>query len=60
LPFLACVLEVADQFLFLGIDGNDRVASRLVRGHRLCNVGKLGISIFVLNRDRVAQGSRSG
>ena len=48
LPFLPCVLEVADQFLFLGTDGNHGISLGLVFGDRSGDVCKLRIPIFML------------
>jgi len=48
LPFLACVLEVANQFLLLGIDGNRGVSGGLIFGNCSRDVRKLCVPIFML------------
>src|SRR3954469_20382088 len=45
LPFLATVLEIADQFLLLGVDGNHRITSRLVLRRRASDMGELGVPV---------------
>src|SRR3954447_1502710 len=48
LPFLAAVLEIADQFLLLGIDRNHRIASRLVLRRLASDMGELGVPVRML------------
>src|SRR4029450_4736571 len=45
LPFLATVLEIADQFLLLGVDGNHRITSRLVLRRPASDLGELGVPV---------------
>ena len=47
-PFPAAVLEIADQFLLLGVDGNYRIACGLVLGRRLGDVLELCVSVRML------------
>src|SRR4051812_10850275 len=46
--FTAVVLEVADQFLLLRVNGDRRLASDDCRFHRRVDVGELGIPVRVL------------
>src|SRR6266481_3493813 len=48
LPFPAAVLEVPDQFLLLGVDGNHRVAGGLVLRGRARDMIELGVAIRML------------
>src|SRR4051812_1858406 len=48
LPFLAAVLEIADQFLLLGVDGNHWIASRLVLRRLASDMGELGVPVRML------------
>src|SRR3954467_15281807 len=45
LPFLATVLEIADQFLLLGVDGNHRITNRLVLRRPASDLGELGVPV---------------
>src|SRR6187455_660581 len=44
-PFLATVLEIADQFLLLGVDRNHRITSRLVLRRPASDMGELGVPV---------------
>src|SRR4051812_6157564 len=48
LPFLAAVLESADQFLLLGVDRNHRIASRLVLRRPASDMVELGVPVRML------------
>ncbi len=48
LPFLAGILEVAYQLLFLGIDRNDWVSRPLKLGNHIDDLKKLNVSIWML------------
>src|SRR4051794_12247380 len=45
LPFLATVLEIADQFLLLGVDGNHRITNRLILRRPASDLGELGVPV---------------
>src|SRR5208337_1178453 len=47
-PFSAAVLEIADQFFLLGVDGDHRIAGRLVLCGHAGDVVELGITISML------------
>src|SRR5689334_781340 len=48
LPFLAAVLESADQFLLPGVDRNHRIASRLVLRRPVSDMVELGVPVRML------------
>src|SRR5262249_56876408 len=47
-PFLAGVLVIADQFLLLGIDRDDRLAAPLERPDLAVDVLELGVAVGVI------------